>query len=87
MLHPPGFTQFFGDIRQWITTSSTNKQWSITLPIALTTVYMSIGGINGAATDYINRLKTSHSNSSVTITLEQANTNGSSVSLFVIGKA
>ena len=34
MLHPPGFTQFFGDIRQWGKSTS-----PITFPIAFNVLY------------------------------------------------
>ena len=35
MLHPPGFTQFFGDIRQWVKATTDEV---ITLPIAFSKI-------------------------------------------------
>lgn len=42
MLHPPGFTQFFGDIRQWIHMNT----GTITLPIVMPHEILSLAGID-----------------------------------------
>ena len=34
MLHPPGFTQFFGDIRQWGLIDLNQAKWSYYFPTA-----------------------------------------------------
>lgn len=42
MLHPPGFTQFFGDFRQWIHMNT----GTIALPIAMPHEILSLAGID-----------------------------------------
>ena len=48
MLHPPGFTQFFGDIRQW-GLSETNEYGTawVTFPISFTYTPVVIATHNG----------------------------------------
>lgn len=50
MLHPHGFTQFFGDIRQWIYHAGSGTQAQITLPISLHYSGVAVG-MDGSVVD------------------------------------
>lgn len=51
MLHPPGFTQFFGDIRQWVDVPMGSK-YSVPIPWPLTAKLMSVVAVHGGEDNY-----------------------------------
>jgi hypothetical protein len=84
MLHPPGFTQFFGDIRQWGNQAAGNG-WNIYYPIVVNVVFSVICIDDGAENDSFQYLGCNIQNKNNGFTVYSSNKDDFGLSWLMLG--